>query len=294
MANKKLISRRASLLVIGHWMVDRILQLPEGISLDSALPGEHIHIPIHVQKGGSGYHFSMAARDAGFKYVSAIACVGDDEEGRMLVAEGTRSGIHMVVGRSKMGTGEALLIYDADGRRASFGTRKANLQLPMFSHEFLRKLMPENAFMAGHILEDKRDHVRVIKILRMLRDGGCFTVLDVVPHNIQESLLASTRKEIRRLVSGVIGTRKALAPFLSGRVSEGMSVMELVNELLEIFEWVCLHPNNQLLVIGRKSGSKKRTYEVATGYESFHVKAGVLDRSVALELHKHIIERKTT
>lgn len=289
--NSELVMKSQSILVIGHWMVDRILQVPKGILLKNPLPTQHLHVPILTQPGGSGYHFSLAAKKAGFRPVYAVICVGRDTPGRILTDTAYKSEVFVISHKSKIGTGEAFLIYDTNGRRASFGTRQANLELPDFTLQVLKKLRPKNVFVAGHVLEDRTRLEKVVEFLSVLKDYGCFTVFDVVPHDIQKKISSKTRTAIANSVSGIIGTRNALIPFLSDDSMNDQSDLDIVNDLLENFEWVCLHPDNDKLIIGERNGRKTRTHQIATHYKDSKIKAGALDKSVARELYNHAIRR---
>jgi sugar/nucleoside kinase (ribokinase family) len=272
-------------------MVDRILHLPDGVFLNSPLPTTHIHIPLLWRLGGSGYHFSVAAKQAGFEQVQALVCIGNDRPGRELLSAARRARIAVIPCTSQMKTAEAFLIYDVSDRRAAFGTREANLDLPDFAVKALKTLQPLNAFVAGHVLEDEKKRTTVLALLKRLRRRSCFVVFDVVPHNLQKMISERDRRALARSVSGVVGDRAALAAFLEDSETQAWSDHRVVDALLPFFEWVCMHPNNDKLIVGSRIDINQRIYECCTNYSSYPVKAGVLDRAVANELLDHIISR---
>lgn len=272
-------------------MVDRILHLPHGVLLSTPLPTTHIHVPLLSQLGGSGYHFSIAAKQAGFGHVQALVTIGNDRPGQEILKAARRARIAVIPCKSQMKTAEAFLIYDVSDRRAAFGTREANLDLPDFATKALKTLQPVNAFVAGHLLEDEEGRATVLALLKRLRRRSCFVVFDVVPHNLQKMISERERRDLARSVSGVVGSRNALAAFLEDSATQAWSDRQVVDALLLLFEWVCMHPNNDKLVVGSRVDINQRVYESCTNYSSYPVKAGVLDRAVARELLAHIVRR---
>ena len=284
--------KRPSIIVLGHWMVDRILLLPPKLLLANSLPREHINTPLLVRPGGSGYHFSVAARLAGFRPVEAPIIVGHDEAGRQVVKAAREAGISIKVKLSKKSTAEAILIYDCRHRRASFGTREANLELPDFAEQVISDSPRRSIFVAGHVLEDRTGRSKVLALLRRWKVASHFVVLDVVPHHLQSLISDTTRRALRRSASGVIGTRPALLPLLDSSSLRSHDDQEIVDKLLDHFEWVCMHPTNEVLVIGSRTTTNRRVYQVPTNWASFSVKAGVIDHAVAKELMRHVLCRK--
>jgi sugar/nucleoside kinase (ribokinase family) len=283
--------KHPTILVLGHWMVDHILHLPNGILLSTPLPTTHVHVPVLSQLGGSGYHFSIAAKHAGFGHVQALVTIGNDRPGREILKAARRARIGVIPCTSQMKTAEAFLIYDVSDRRAAFGTREANLDLPDFATKALETLQPVNAFVAGHILEDEKKRTKVLALLKRLRRRSCFVVLDVVPHNLQKMISRRERRDLALSVSGIVGSRNALAAFLEDSATHAWSDHRVVEALLPLFEWVCMHPNNDKLVVGSRIDTNQRIYESCTSYSSYTVKAGVLDRAVARELLAHVVGR---
>lgn len=278
---------RKDLVVLGHWMVDDVVSLPADVSLAERLPSRHVHAAIVRRLGGSGYHFSLAARRAGFTRVIAPASIGRDPAGRELREAARDAGVDLRPSWSAKPTARAFLLYDSAGRRASFGTRDANLDLPRALESKLRTLRHANVFVSGHLLEDQDNRVMMLKLVQQLRANECFVVLDVVPHHLQEIIAVNERNAISEAIHGVIGTRSALRAFTTHN-ADVCSDEALVSDLSAMFEWVCMHPTNAQLIVGYRRANHYRLHRMETSYGSFQVKAGALDYAVARALYEFL------
>lgn len=273
-------------LVLGHWMMDYCATLPAGLSLSAPLPASHIHANVVSQVGGSAYHFAKALIAAGCRDVRSVACIGDDLIGRVIVEEAEEQSISVFARVGEGATSTTVLIYDSTDFRISIGDQESNRPTVRESIKYIRENTPALTFIAGHVINLDGGWKEFINLLRDLRSQGTKIIIDMVPHNIQTLICQDLRDELLAHIDAVIGSPAALRPFLN--YSSEIPCDKLVQELLNKLEWVCVHPTNQLIVVGSRNKSGGTTvYERATGYNEKEIKAGGLDESVAEELWKH-------
>lgn len=280
------------LLVIGHWMSDHIMKLPKDISLLEPLQREHIHVDIISQIGGSGYHFSVGARKAGFKDVTSIVCSNSKEHSLKHSEVANMHGINVILYDSALSHAQAVLIYDAGGRRSSFGTRGENLDLPYVSKGHLQKNSYDVIFIAGHLLEDFNAQESVKELIILAKESGAFVVFDLVPHHIHRLYKRSFFYEIFPFIDGLISKQETICPIIDNNsFTNSHDTADIINNLLTQFKWVCIQKTNHELTIGHSNNAGIYIYSAETGYSNTKIKAGALDYPVARELFHFIVEQ---
>ena len=280
------------ILVVGHWMLDHIIKLPGEKSLLNPLGAEHIHTGIISHIGGSGYHFSMGAKKAGFKDVTSIICYSPDEQSSGFIEEAMSQGIKIIEFRSRLPFAQTVLIYDTGGRRASFGTRGSNLDLPAVTLGHIKRTDYDIIFVAGHLLEDSNASDCIVKLLRTAKKKGAFVVLDLVPHHVHRLYNRTVFKTVFKYCDGIISKTETLCPILCRSLPQGRDdVNGFISALLSEFRWVCIQLSNNELNIGFRNGDSNFVYSAPTGYRNKNIKAGALDYPVARELYRFVSER---
>ena len=231
---------------------------------------------ISTRLGGGGVIFSVR-RDVGFES-HLIGKVGNDSFGTFArdTLEKKQVLTHISV-NSKMDTGKVLIIKDTADQKAMISHRGANTSLA--PDELDMRLIKGCGllYVSGYALLEQPQSTSALIAVRMAKENGVFTMLDVVPHRVFSLQIPHEYQECMKLVDSIVlelGTARKMLGIPNGNHDL------IINELLSSYQLVLLRTDNDTEIVAYRDVREVRN----TGYSQASYKVGYLDRFTALTL----------
>lgn len=221
--------------------------------------------PLHVEVGGAGLQFAVAAKMMGFDISSLIGKIGGtggetpDLPGASAIAYLESQGIEYQLKIDQdTPTGRVMILYFRQDRRLMISDSAANLT---FSTEDISPSMVEKLHKADLIhvsgytfLQPKRREA-IIEILKRAKEKPCLVALDVVPHAFYkhmsfDQLLDITQGLVDWVIIEICGAHQLVGwGYLDKRDITSTVVDDLMRTLSSKFSSVALSVNNDEFAI---------------------------------------------
>ncbi len=286
-----------SICILGDLMLDVVTHLnhSDQIQFEGL---DHVTNPIEILPGGTGVIAALAASQQGFSQVSLIGRIGCSLDGRPDIAaqsilkELKQAGIQPILGKdSDRPTGTVMITYFSQNRRILVGNKGANGSFTMqnITPSLLKKVAESDIFfVSGYSLLFAEQAQAVVRLSHEAKKHGRIVALDVVPHNIYNTITKEIFYEYTQyvdiLISG-INTIKRLFPKTAHCETIG-DEKKIAKYLLQRYNTVILRPDDDRQILFNDRGFIKETI---TGYSDADLtqKRGYLDRLTMRSLFEY-------
>lgn len=216
--------------------------------------------PLHVEIGGAGIQFAVAAKMMGFAISSLIGKIGGtggempDLPGASAIAYLERQDIEYQLKIDQNAhTGRVMILYFRQGRRLMISDSSANLT---FSTEDISPSMIERLqaadliHVSGYTLLQPERREAIIELLKKAKEKPCLVALDVVPHGFYkhmsfDRLLDITRGLVDWIIIEICGAHQLVGRgYLDRRDITSTVINDLIRTLSSQFLSVALSINN--------------------------------------------------
>lgn len=278
--------RLISLCIIGDLMLDVVTHIP-GLSLGSIKDPKGLTTPqqISTYAGGTGVHLAVEGVKQGFAPVAVIGKIGmingkPDITARLIIEELNALPLQLHLAEDLQSpTGTAMITFLAGNERLLVYSRGAN---GSFCVQDITEAMyttvssSDIVFVSGYTLLVPDQAKAIVQLLEAARKRGKLTVLDVVPHKIDEFLSLEQFLNIAQHIDVLVsetGTLKRLFPSLarddgkdeSASLAEGLLSSHRALILWPSSETFCVYARNGFIETG-PTGIKEVAFQQGLAY----------------------------
>jgi sugar/nucleoside kinase (ribokinase family) len=290
---------------IGDINIDHVvdisrLQVPFSMALSGC-----VFRSIKTSVGGNGVFFAEAAKEAGFQYSYLFSCVGNDPvlkanpdlAAQIAFEHLQATGVEPVVSfDAERSTGQVLILYQPDDNRFMIADRGANAgfvtgNLPKGLGAILEQI--DLLHISGYCFLDPVQREAVQYIMSVAREIGVFVSVDIVPHDIYQSISFETLKKFTSLSQSVSAEAVTILGFLGiqrGNLPTVDFRDQLAEALLESYELCLIRLNGRsdFLLADQKS-----QLDIFIPYTSRSASLRFTDRVLANTLIEYLKNERT-
>lgn len=277
-----------SICILGDIMLDIVTHLDH---IDSIAFENLSHVPnsIEMLPGGTGVIAALSAIQKGFSEVSLIGKIGCLSNGKPDIAaqiisnELNQAGVKSIFSKTRnYSTGKVMITTFNQDRRILVADKGANGSFTMedITPLLLRKVAISDVFfVSGYSLLVPTQAQAIIRLTQEAKENGRVVVLDVVPHEIYNTvnnlLFAQYTQNVGVLVSGTNTIQRLFPetmPYASPEDEKRMA-----ERVLSHYDAVILRSNNERQIVLNRGGFR---HEMTTGYSEAELtqRRGYLDR----------------
>ena len=293
-------SKNLTAVTLGDVMLDYLIDIGPQREPDSQLVNRCYFSPIRTQVAGLGCMFARYAKNNGFDRSVLIGAIGQDSQdqsiadfnGRIAIESLEQESIELELARVPAETGQVAMVFPEERHRFIVANSGANAEFncDVFDQIDLSHLDGcDVLFVSGYFLVEDKQRQAAVEIITRARQAGALVVVDVVPHEIWQSVPSTEYLDRISLCNSIMITNYTMFDHLGwDRQNAGwdapkqLVTAQTLDPLLEQMELivVVLNSKSDYLVVTRQGSLtlfvEHVPYKVSQTRDSMNVHAMIL------------------